>query len=171
MKFDGCLETFTGMDKPVAIFLIGIPASGKTTFAEKSEYNDYIKISSDEYIMNKARLTGISYEDAFRKYRGNIKRYVESAIKACVNTEQSFILDQTNTYKEPRAKKLSFVPDSFHKKAIVFDISYRDAVMRADIRFKKTNKFISHKVIEDFHKNFTYPSYEEGFNEIIEIKV
>lgn len=157
------------MDKPIAIFLVGIPASGKSTYANRPEYDNYIKISSDEYITHKANLHGMTYDEAFKKYRGNIKRYVNYSINECVKTEQSFIIDQTNTYQPARVKKLNLIPDTFIRRAVVFPIEYRDAIMRADIRFNKTGKFISHKVIRDFYDQFIYPSLSEGFDEIIEI--
>lgn len=157
--------------KPEAIFLCGIPASGKTTYANRPEFDDYIKLSSDEYINHKAKLHKLSYEEAFHKYRGNIKRYVKNTITSCVNTDQSFILDQTNTHQKPRIRKLNLVPDTFHKKAIIFNISFREALLRADIRYRTTGKYLSYNVIKDFYDNFILPTEEEGFDEIVHIGV
>lgn len=157
--------------KPEAIFLCGIPASGKTTYTNRPEFDNHIKLSSDEYINHKAKLHNLSYSEALKKYRGNIKRYVKNTITSCVDTEQSFILDQTNTYQKPRIRKLELIPSTFHKKAIIFHIPLREALLRADIRYRTTGKYLSYHVIKDFHDNFILPTEEEGFDEIIHIEV
>jgi len=55
---------------PEAIFLVGIPTSGKSTFSNQQKYKDYVRVSSDDILQEIAKEKKQSYNTIFK---GNIR--------------------------------------------------------------------------------------------------
>lgn len=156
---------------PVALFLCGIPCSGKTYYASQSRFDSYEYICSEDYIFQKMQEHNLSKEQALLQYRSGIKKYIKARIQQVVEEGKSFILDQTNTYSSARIKKLKLIPPSYHKKAVYFILDYEDALLINQMRWEQGEGFTYPKLIKHFYDEFTYPSKSEGFNEVLGITV
>lgn len=154
---------------PVALFLCGIPCSGKTYYASQSRFDEYEYICSEDYILQKMEEHSLSKQEALLKYRAGIKKYIKNRIIETVEEGKSFILDQTNTYSSARIKKLKLIPKTYYKKAIYFILDYDQALEINKKRYLEEGIFTFPKLIKHFYDEYTYPSKKEGFDEVLAI--
>lgn len=153
---------------PLAIFLIGLPASGKTTLTN-SELKDYEVFSTDKLITEK--YPHLNYNDAFATVQSKdefnqLEMIYFQNIKNACKLRNSFIVDRTHLTKKARRKVLSIVPDRYYKKvAYVFMTSETKLNEFALKRKKETGKFINEEIINSMKKNFNYPGLDE-FDEV-----
>lgn len=151
------------------IFLIGPPASGKSTW--RAKYLETMSrpttiISSDDEIEAYARQHGLTYTEAFSKVDfqdidGKIMRNFRMALLF----GDDIIIDRTNMKQSSRKHMMKIVPDTYQKHAVVFQVPRAELQRRLDARAKATGKFIPPKVVEDMLASFVPPSQAE-FDEI-----
>jgi len=154
---------FTKKDN-IAIIMVGLPGSGKSTEIEKlkKEYPNIVVLSIDEEVMNLNKYS-YSYDGAWSK-----KRQKEAAnalfekMKILIKDKKDFIVDATNFQEKIRRRKLNAIPSNYKKIAIVqlAGVSFIQNVMKS-----RTDKKVSIDIIKEMSKSFYYPSYEE-FHEI-----
>lgn len=150
---------------PVAYILVGVPASGKSTWAEtRQSLIDCDYISSDIFIEECAREKGVSYSEAFdeaiKPAISKMLDELEKSVLAC----RDIIWDQTSTTIASRAKKLNLLR-SYHKVAVVFKTpDEEEHRRRLSLREGKT---IPEEVLKEMIENFEQPTIEEGFDEIL----
>lgn len=156
---------------PIALFLCGIPCSGKTRYASSARFDSYEYISSEDYILAKMEEHSLTEQETLLKYRGGIKKYIKNRIIETVTEGKSFILDQTNTYSSARIKKLKLLPPEYHKKAVYFIMDLDVAFARAKAAYELYGKYTYPNLIRHFYAEYTYPTRTEGFDEILGISV
>ena len=139
------------------IMLVGLPASGKSTWAkEYSEtHPDYIVHSSDKL---REEMYGDNYDDA-----DNSKVFEELHRRIMKDLEtHSVIYDATNLVKKRRVQFLKAVPKHVYKTCAVFLKTYEKCL---EDNSKRENS-VPDEVITRMRKVFSPPMYHEGFNEI-----
>ena len=139
----------------LAIFLVGIPASGKTTQRNAMAGTPYV--SMDEI---RKELTG-SISDQTRN-----KEVSELAFKRWADLLEAnpmVILDNTN-YNRKNRKKFLQIAKSHGAicQAFVFFVTLEEAKRRNANR----EVVVPEHVIERMYNNFEYPTAEEGFDVI-----
>lgn len=153
--------------KPTLYFLIGIPGSGKSTWIKNQNITAVIA-STDDYIEKVAAEKGTSYDTEFptsiKSATAEMYQSVSSAIKSCSNV----IWDQTSTSKTSRKKKIKMFPDSYHKVAVFFHCPPDDILLQRLL--SRPGKTIPQHVINSMKSQLEFPSLDEGFDEIIEVK-
>jgi predicted kinase len=149
---------------PEAIFLVGVPTSGKSTFSNQKKYKDYIRVSSDDILQEVAKERQQSYNTVFK---GNI-RFAQIAmmkvLRKAIEDGKSIIWDQTNTSKKQRKEKLKHIPAHYKKTAVYFIVDLKTALQR---NTQRPGKVIPPEVLERMIKEYELPTLEEGFDEII----
>jgi predicted kinase len=150
--------------QPEAIFLIGIPTSGKSTFSNQQKYKNYTRVSSDDILQEVAKERQQSYNTVFK---GNI-RFAQIAmmkvLRKAIEDGKSIIWDQTNTSKKQRKEKLKHIPAHYKKTAVYFIVDLKTALQR---NTQRPGKVIPPEVLERMIKEYELPVLEEGFDEII----
>jgi heterogeneous nuclear ribonucleoprotein U-like protein 1 len=155
------------------IMLIGLPASGKSSWA-----NDYILqnlemafevVSSDNIIEEKGWQEGISYKESHMKHIGFAVSRMEKEFKKHIKNGVNIIHDQTNLTVKTRKNHLDKVK-CYYKFAVVFTIAKEEWWQRFEKRRIKTGKDIPESIIEIMTKNFEFPTKKEGFDKIINIQ-
>lgn len=139
------------------IILVGLPASGKSTWAERyvQENPTYVIHSSDEL---RKEMYGDNYENA-----DNNKVFEELHRKILSDlNEHSVIYDATNLSKKRRVIFLSQVSKRVYKTCIVFLKTYEKCL---EDNLKRDNS-VPEEVIKRMREVFSPPMYHEGFNEI-----
>lgn len=154
---------------PSLYMLIGVPASGKSTWTKKQELlEDVAIVSSDDIIENIGEIFGLDYNETFRLFGdGCIKLMLRDAqhhFKDNVNV----IWDQTNTTKKSRAKKLDMVPDHYTKYAVFFEAPNKEEHERR--LASRPGKNIPPNVITNMVETIEEPTLEEGFDQIIYVR-
>lgn len=156
---------------PIVYFLIGLPYSGKSTFtkailANDNRPEDWVIVSSDKWLENKAILENINYNEAFLKYAGEAQRLMFEEAHAAIRAEKNVIWDQTNLTPKARSNKVALFGDNYYKVAVVFDVIKPEVL--AERRAKRTDKVISDEILSRMSEQFTRPTIDEGFDSIVD---
>jgi len=153
--------------------LIGIPASGKSTWVEHfmkyKNVNDVYIYSTDNHIESMAKEAGTTYSKGFSKFVKKAETKAKYGLKEALKNGVKYIIwDQTNLTPKTRAKKLAQIPDEYSKVGIVFDIpEERELQRRLDSR---PGKELSNAIMNSMKHNYVVPMISEGFDSVVNIK-
>lgn len=139
--------------------LVGLPASGKSTWANNNKGNSVI-VSTDElrYIINGSVL--------IQRDSARIFSYAYDIIKMSLEYGQNVIFDATNLHKKDRLNMLEyFKPFADDINLIVFRTPFDECLRRNNKREFK----VPLARMEIMNKNYEVPSEDEGFANIIYI--
>lgn len=126
-----------------AIILVGVPASGKSTYCKTNFSDTHIRINLD---MLKTR------------HREKL------LITACIAAKQSFVIDNTNVTIQERSYYIELLKNSkFKIMCHVFVLDLEDCLLTN----RKRTKPIPDVGILSKYKEFQFPTIEEGFAKII----
>lgn len=144
--------------------LVGIPASGKTTWANNQSFSDdCVIISTDQYVEEYAAQTGKTYTEAFQEYMPIAVDRMTDAVIDAREAGRNIIWDQTSTSIGTRAKKFRMLPN-YYAIAVVFPIPERQELERR--LASRPNKIVPIDVVDRMIGNWEEPTLEEGFMEI-----
>lgn len=147
------------------IYLIGLPASGKSTWI-KENYPNSVVISNDIIVEEYAEKNNIGYNDAWKELDFS---FVTSECfnrfnTAVSNKEDIIIIDNTNMTIKSRRK---YIDNSYDREAVVFQIDEIEHNKRIEKRKNESGKYVPDDVIKNMKNCFIYPTKEENFKNII----
>ncbi len=90
-------------ERPTAFVLVGLPGSGKSTWARNHPQKPPIA-STDSFIEDFARKNNISYAEAFKKHYKQATKLLKNKVKELTEQKTNFIWDQTNLTRKERDK-------------------------------------------------------------------
>lgn len=167
------------MAKPIAYFMMGLPGSGKSTFAKKLR-NAHL-CSADEVRREWFGDESLQYTEAFLVSRGidtagmsdlekrqcahafvwgEVKRRAMDALKRGEN----IVIDGVNSSRRDR---MSWI-ETASACAVIHGIWLNTPAEVCIERDRRRTRHVSEEIIRRFAKNFQEPSLEEGFD-ILEI--
>lgn len=153
------------------ITMVGLPGSGKTTYA-LDFYPYHVYISSDTIISHIAESMDKSYSEVFDDTisAATYMCYAELALASFAG--ENIVIDRTNLTKRARAANFSKLKYSkpYRSVAIVMDVPLELLKLRLTKR-NENGKIIPDKVLDKFIDSFEMPTLDEGFDEIKVIKV
>jgi predicted kinase len=127
-----------------AVILIGVQASGKSTFYKQRFVDSHIRINLD---MLRTR------------YREQI------LLRACLEAKQPFVVDNTNTRLEQRARYIAAAKEArFGVTGYYFRSSISDLLRRNQQR--AAAQIVPDKAILGTYYQLQMPTVEEGFDEL-----
>lgn len=152
--------------------MVGLPATGKSTFIEKIKNEDTWIYSTDMYIESVAEENGITYDDAFKTNIDDAKKFNDKKLETMTYLGKDVIWDQTNISKKKRKKIISQMKEKgYSVECICFlhpEPSKIDDVKMWDERLKsREGKTIPQNVISNMIENFVLPEKDEGFDNVI----
>ncbi len=149
---------------PKCYQLVGVPASGKSTWIKNQVWTLGLTIvSTDAFVEDYARSVGKTYSEVFTDYMPTaVDLMVQQVIRAR-ELGHDIIWDQTSTTVKSRLKKFNMLPDYYHI-AIVFKTPEHKELMRR--LFSRPGKDIPDHVIASMIASWEDPTEEEGFKEI-----
>lgn len=155
---------------PKAYILIGIPGSGKSTWiaTQSFDWDRTVIASTDNHVEKFAKSLGKTYSDVFKDYMPRAIHQMNSDVSNAIANNYDIVWDQTNTSAGVRRKKLSSLPSSYEKIAIVFQTPEKTELDRR--LASRPGKTIPPEVIASMQNSFQEPSESEGFDKIIYIK-
>jgi len=144
--------------------LVGVPASGKTTWFRNQEWaDDCYYVSTDKHVEAYALAHGKTYSEVFNDYMPTaVENMVEEVIRAR-DAGIDIVWDQTSTTVASRRKKFDMLPD-YYKIAVVFEAPSRTELKQR--LASRPGKEIPDVVVEGMLASFEMPTVEEGFDEI-----
>lgn len=138
-------------------FLVGLPCSGKSTFAKEAD----IVLSRDDLVEELG--TGDTYLECWKTVdQKEVDKELQSRFRKLVKEGKSFTIDMTNLSRKSRRKWLNQLPACYSKKAVVLLTGLAELQKRNEAREGKT---IPEDVIENMCKSFYPPMFDE-FNTI-----
>lgn len=105
---------------PLAIFLVGVPGSGKTTFRNEC-LQGYSVVSLDDFIEHKAKEEGCDYNHAFSDYSSDAHHHSERMLRFFAQEGKDIVIDMTNLTKKSRLRKANLITAS---SAVRKDLEY-----------------------------------------------
>jgi predicted kinase len=154
---------------PRAIFLVGLPASGKSTYVQNfldSVAEDAqlpLVLSSDNILMNWADDAGISYQDAYVKWAPQAQEEVLSMAAYAADAGIDVVWDQTNLTRDQRADRMDIFPDTTTFIAVAFEAP--DDIL-AD-RLEQAGKDIPQHILDGMKAAYERPDHDEGFENVV----
>ena len=148
------------------IFLVGLQASGKSTYVNKY-LKEYEIISNDYYTEMYAKKKNMTYTEAWNEmdYDKDIKYKSMKQFNKAVKAGKNIVIDNTNMTKKSRQYYIDNIPKNYKKIAILFKIPEKELKKRLEKRGKETGKVIPWKVIENMKAKYEPPKKGE-FDEI-----
>lgn len=158
-------KTIKLTDQPMAIFLVGPPGSGKSTWLKENRI-DQVVISTDDILEAWGAELGLNYSEAFREADlKNIEQQMYANLEKSVSVDCNIIIDRTNMSQKVRAKILRRIPEYYAKFAIVFIVTRDELTRRLENREATTGKHIPAFVVENMVLSFEMPTTDE-FDEV-----
>jgi predicted kinase len=169
---------------PTLYMMVGLPGSGKSTYLKQlaaknkdefcagkevkswdDEYH-YIILSTDKYIESVAKSKGSDYNTVFKESIGAAEKELQKDLKEAIKFGFDIYWDQTNLSVRSRARKLSQIPETYRKVAVVIECTPAALEKHLTDRVAGGGKFIDPKIISDMSKQFEFPTTSEGFDEV-----
>ena len=150
---------------PKCYQLIGVPASGKSTWVAEQEWaTGCCIISTDYWVEEEAKRQGKTYSEVFKDVMPNAVNYMAKTVVDAVKNKQDIVWDQTSTTKYTRAKKLRMLPD-YETIAVVFKTP-ADAELAKRLASRE-GKNIPADIMKSMIVGWEEPTEAEGFDKII----
>jgi len=146
---------------PTFYMLIGVPASGKSTWVEKNK-GDALVISSDYLIEAYAADHGMTYNEVFKEQIKIATAVVKTEAQKAFDLDQDVIWDQTNITKKSRKSKLAMVPKHYHKTAVFFAAPPEEEWQRR--LNSRPGKSIPSHILDSMVEMLEMPDASEGWN-------
>lgn len=149
---------------PKCYQLIGVPASGKSTWTKSQLWilgMEYV--STDHHVEAYAESVGKTYTEVFKDYMPTAVDLMAQEVVAARLADRDVIWDQTSTTVKSRARKFNMLPDYKHI-AVVFRTPGLD-VLKERLA-SRPGKEIPWEVVQGMIDNWEEPTEEEGFSEI-----
>jgi predicted kinase len=144
--------------------LIGVPASGKTTWIKNQDWAlGLTVVSTDVFVEDYARAQGKTYSEVFEEYMPTAVNLMVDQVVRAREHGHTIIWDQTSTTVKSRTRKFNMLPNYEHI-AVVFQTPNEEEHQRR--LATRPGKVIPEAVLHDMVWNFEMPTEEEGFKEI-----
>ncbi|XP_021726338.1 heterogeneous nuclear ribonucleoprotein U-like protein 1 isoform X2 [Chenopodium quinoa] len=161
------------------IMMVGLPASGKTTWAENwvKEHPEkrYILLGTN-LSLDQMKVPGLqrksNYGERFDRLMDRATGIFNTLLSRACKVPRNYIIDQTNVYKSARRRKLKPFAN-FHKIAVVVFPRQDELKFRAEKRFKEMGKEVPPEAVNEMLANYVLPMSkdmlhtEEYFDEVI----
>lgn len=150
---------------PTVYILVGVPASGKTTWVAHQDWADQCAyISTDIYVEKYAESVGKTYSEVFEEYMPTAIDKMLADVWSARRLGKDIIWDQTSTTIASRKKKLDML-HGYQATAVVFKTPHvKELMLRLASRPGKT---IPWNVVTNMIQGFEMPSKTEGFYDVV----
>ncbi|KAL7619325.1 hypothetical protein Lser_V15G04483 [Lactuca serriola] len=165
------------------IMMVGLPASGKTTWAEKwaNEHPDkrYILLGTN-LALDQMKVPGLLRKQNYGKRFDHLMEHATDIFNTLLTraskTPRNFIIDQTNVYKSARKRKLKPFAN-FQKIAVVVFPRLEELKARSEKSFRELGKEVPVEAVNQMLANFVLPKTkdmhgtDEYFDQVIYIEL
>lgn len=149
---------------PTCYQLIGVPGSGKSTWASNQEWmKDMAYISTDKFVEEYARSVGKTYSEVFTDYMPTAVNLMVLEVNKAAAKGLDIVWDQTSTTVASRKRKFGMLPFYKHV-AVIFKTPDEGELTRR--LASRPGKSIPDLVVRSMIDGFEMPTEEEGFKEI-----
>ena len=150
------------MAKPKLYMMVGIPGSGKSTYAKNHLQNeDTIIVNSDQI---RAELFG---DEKIQKNPKRVFAILYKRVRKLLLSGKNAVIDATNTSRKYRAITLASFKDIDCEKIAILVETPLEMCYKFD---KMRDRHVSKRVIDKFAREMEIPMLDEGFDQIVVYK-
>jgi predicted kinase len=143
--------------------LVGLPGSGKSTFAKAlNAHGDYTIISRDDIVEEYAEAHGLTYDQAWSLTLQTADSDMEARLEMALERGDMIIWDQTNLTVKSRRRVLNRLK-GWHNTIYATYFEVDEAVRQARLA-QRHGKTIPPHIEEQMRRSYVRPSVEEGFH-------
>ncbi|KAJ9566562.1 hypothetical protein OSB04_002528 [Centaurea solstitialis] len=175
--------TFSDVCNCELIMMVGLPASGKTTWADRWVHDHpekrYILLGTN-LALDQMKVPGLlrkqNYGERFDRLMDRATAIFNTLLTRASKTPRNFIIDQTNVYKSARKRKLKPFAN-FQKIAVVVFPWPEDLKARSEKRFREMGKEVPAEAVNEMLENFVLPKSkdmpgtDEYFDQVIYVEL
>lgn len=149
---------------PKCYQLVGVPASGKSTWVEEQDWAlTCARVSTDKWVEIYAKEVGKTYSEVFVDFMPTAVELMAKEVVAAREISRDIIWDQTSTTVKSRAKKFAMLPNYEHIAVVFKTPEHKELMCRL---MSRPGKEIPDHVVASMIASFETPTEEEGFKEI-----
>ncbi|KAI5010065.1 hypothetical protein ZWY2020_012202 [Hordeum vulgare] len=165
------------------MMMVGLPASGKSTWAEKQVREHPEKrfvLLGTNLALDQMKVPGLlrknNYGEHFDRLMDHATQIFNTLLDRAAKIPRNYILDQTNVYKSARIRKLRPFAN-YYKIAVVVFPSPNELNSRAAKRSKEMGKDVPAEAVDQMTANFVLPlskdmpGSKEPFDEVIFVEL
>ncbi|KAK7327970.1 hypothetical protein VNO77_22064 [Canavalia gladiata] len=149
------------------IMMVGLPASGKTTWAEKwvkdHPEKRYVLLGTN-LILDQMKVPGLlrknNYGERFDRLMDRATGIFNILLSRAASVPRNYIIDQTNVYKSARKRKLKPFAD-YQKIAVIVFPKPEELKIRSDKRFKEMGKAVPPDAVNNMIANYVLPKSKD----------
>ena len=153
------------MTSQIISILVGVPASGKTTYRNVINASNFVVVSSDDIIEELCANSGVTYSEGFSSFINEANRVFNNKLQTALKNGDCILVDRTNLTKQSRKRILSQVPDNYYKEAIVFPVPETDVWNKR--LASRPDKNIPSYILQSMVASYEVPTQDEGFDSVI----
>jgi predicted kinase len=156
---------------PKCIILVGVPASGKSTW-HRNKFGEYppAVASTDKIIEAVASSYGMTYNEGFKGLIQFAEQIMWRQITTCLMRGADFIIDRTNLTAKSRAKFIQKLKlHRYEIEAVVFPEVGSEALSKEEWKRRldsRPGKTIPQEVLDQMVDSYEIPLESEGFSKI-----
>ena len=149
---------------PKCYQLVGVPASGKSTWVKNQDWaKDCAIVSTDMWVELEAERVGKTYSEIFDEYMPKAVKLMANHVELARDKGMDIIWDQTSTTIASRRRKFNMLKDYRHI-AVIFKTPEPEELARR--LASRPGKTIPDHVIRQMIEGFDPVELEEGYSEI-----
>ncbi|KDP20883.1 hypothetical protein JCGZ_21354 [Jatropha curcas] len=149
------------------MMMVGLPASGKTTWAEKwvKEHPErrYVLLGTN-LVLDQMKVPGLlrkkNYGERFDRLISQANEIFDILLTRAARTPRNYVIDQTNVFKSARKRKLRPFAN-FHKIAVVVFPKPEELKFRAKRRFEEMGKEVPADAVNNMLANYVLPTSKD----------
>jgi len=156
---------------PKCIILVGVPASGKSTW-HRNRYGEHPMpvASTDKIIEEVASSYGMTYDEGFKGLIQFAEIIMWRQITSCLMGGRNFIIDRTNLTAKSRAKFIQKLKlHRYEIEAVVFPEVGSEALPKEEWKRRlssRPGKTIPQEALDRMIDSYEIPLMSEGFDKI-----
>lgn len=155
------------------IMLAGLPACGKTYWAQKhmeaNPLKNYVMLGTNA-VIDQMKVMGVgrqrNYADRWQELISQATPIFNKLVEIAGKTPRHIILDQTNVYKNARQRKAQAFKDFGKRTCVTLVNDEEQLAQRTDKREREEGKYVPVQAVNQMRANFACPELEDGFTEL-----
>lgn len=151
-----------------------MPASGKSTWLDIYGYSSEFScaIYSTDNIVLELAGPGVDYDDAWPVHIKQAEKIFWERVEQSISARRNIIIDRTNLTRKGRARFVNLLHnkkarDDYYVSADIFGMEIPVSLWNERLNSRE-GKTIPKHVLDNMKQSFEYPSYDEGFDSIVE---